>query len=274
MNRIKIIAICIGFCLSSFANAQDANAELGLNEPQVSDSLQTLTFTTSKALADSAYINGDFATAASLYEQLLAGDKEATELYYNLGNSYYKTGDIGHAILNFERALLLNPGDQDARFNLKMAQAKTIDKVEDVPEIFFISWGKSLIDMQSANSWAICGIVFFVLFIVALYFFIFSKNITLKKVGFFGGLFFLVVVVSANLFAAYQKGRLENRESAIIMQPSVTVRSTPSESGTALFLIHEGHKVGIKDNSMKSWKEIKLEDGKVGWVPATAIEII
>lgn len=274
MNSIKTIAIFIAICFSSLINAQEAGLENERTDVPVKDSIQILTSTPDKTLADSAYVNGDFATAASIYEQLLAGDKEAAELYYNLGNSYYKSGDIGRSILNYERALLLNPGDQDARFNLKMAQAKTIDKVEDVPEIFFISWGKSLINMQSANSWAVCGIVFFVLFIVALYFFIFSKNVNLKKIGFFSGAFFLIVVISANLFAAYQKGRLENRDSAIIMQPSVTVRSTPSESGTALFLLHEGHKVGIKDNSMKSWKEIKLEDGKVGWVPATAIEVI
>lgn len=118
------------------------------------------------------------------------------------------------------------------------------------------------------------GIVSFLLLIVSLYFFIFSKQVVLKKVGFITGIIFLIVVVMANIFASKQKEELLNRDTAIIMSPSVTVRSTPSENGTSLFILHEGHKVNIKDDSMKDWKEIRLEDGKVGWVPVGSIEII
>ena len=114
----------------------------------------------------------------------------------------------------------------------------------------------------------------FLLLIVSLYFFIFSKQVVLKKVGFITGIIFLIVVVMANVFASKQKEELLNRDTAIIMSPSVTVRSTPSENGTSLFILHEGHKVNIKDDSMKDWKEIRLEDGKVGWVPVGSIEII
>ena len=112
------------------------------------------------------------------------------------------------------------------------------------------------------------------LLIIALYFFIFSKQIVLKKVGFILGIVFLIVTICSNLFASQQKEHLVNRNEAIVMNPSVTVRSTPSESGTSLFILHEGRKVNVKDNSMKEWKEIRLEDGKVGWVPASAIEVI
>jgi len=127
---------------------------------------------------------------------------------------------------------------------------------------------------MSVDSWAIWGIVNFLLLIVSLYFFIFSKQVVLKKVGFITGIIFLIVVVMANVFASKQKEELLNRDTAIIMSPSVTVRSTPSENGTSLFILHEGHKVNIKDDSMKDWKEIRLEDGKVGWVPVGSIEII
>lgn len=226
-----------------------------------------------KAEGDSAYIKEDYATAIQVYESLLKNG-EAAEIYYNLGNSYYKIGEIAKAVLNYERALLLQPGNNDIRANLEVARAKTIDKVEPVPEVFFVSWTRSLINSMSVDAWAIWGIISFILLIVALYLFIFSKQVTCKKAGFISGIIFLIITICANLFASEQKEHLVNRNEAIVMNPSITVRSTPRESGTSLFILHEGRKVSVKDNSMKEWKEIRLEDGKVGWVPASAIEVI
>lgn len=226
-----------------------------------------------KSMGDSSYLKNDYISAVQIYESLLK-DGESSELYYNLGNSYYKMGEIAKAILNYERGLLLNPGDADLRFNLNMAKSKTVDKVEDTPEIFLISWAKSLINLWSINTWAIVGIIFFLFFITCLYFFIFSKQVMIKKIGFFLGLFSLLLVIFANIFAGIQKKRILNRDYAIVMTPNVVVRSTPSESGTNLFVLHEGHKILIKDNSMKNWKEIRLNDGKVGWVPSSSIEVI
>ena len=194
-----------------------------------------------KAEGDSAYVKNDYASAIQIYEALLK-EGEAAEVYYNLGNSYYKAGDIAKAILNYERALLIQPGNADIRANLEIARAKTIDKVIPVPEVFFVSWTKSLINCLSVDAWAKVGVVCFVLL--------------------------------ANVFAFQQKNELLNRNNAIVLTPSVTVRSTPSESGTSLFILHEGRKVEIKDNSMRKWKEIRLEDGKVGWVPASSVEVI
>ena len=226
-----------------------------------------------KAEGDSAYVKNDYASAIQIYEALLK-EGEAAEVYYNLGNSYYKIGEIAKAVLNYERALLLQPGNSDIRANLEVARAKTIDKVEAIPEVFFVSWIKSLINSMSVDAWATLGIISFILLIVALYSFIFSKQILWKKTGFISGIIFLIITICANLFASEQKEHLVIRNEAIVMNPSVTVRSTPSESGTSLFILHEGRKVSIKDNSMKEWKEIRLEDGKVGWVPASAIEAI
>ena len=226
-----------------------------------------------KTKGDSAYIKEDYAAAIQIYEALLKNG-EAADVYYNLGNSYYKIGEIAKAVLNYERALLLQPGNGDIRANLEVARAKTIDKVEPVPEVFFVSWIKSLTNSMSVDAWATWGIVSFILLIVSLYFFIFSKQIMWKKIGFISGIIFLIITVCSNLFASQQKENLVNRNEAIVMNPSVTVRSTPSESGTSLFILHEGRKVNVKDNSMKEWKEIRLEDGKVGWVPASAIEVI
>ena len=226
-----------------------------------------------KAEGDSAYMRNDFAAAIEIYEALLQNG-EAPEVYYNLGNSYYKSGDIARAILNYERALLLAPGNADIRANLEVARAKTIDKVTPVPEIFFVAWTKSLINCLSVDAWAKYGIAFFLLLLVSLALYVVSTQTRWKKAGFFCGLVCLVFTIVCNVFAAQQKSALTQRNKAIIVAPSVTVRSTPSESGTSLFVLHEGCKVEIKDNTMHEWKEITLEDGKVGWVPASDIEVI
>ena len=277
MKKILFFAFGVWISIVSFGQGQAVKDSLqaivgdsiGNSLQQISSSLEDAT----KAEGDSAYMKNDYASAIQIYEALL-NRGEAADIYYNLGNSYYKAGDIAKAILNYERALLLQPGNGDIRENLEIARSKTVDKVEPVPEIFFVSWTKSLINSMSVDSWAVCGVVCFILLIVSLYLFIFSKQIVLKKAGFISGIVFLAVTILANVFANQQKDELANRNSAIVINPSVTVRSTPSESGTSLFILHEGHKVGVKDGSMKDWKEIRLEDGKVGWVPASAIEII
>ena len=226
-----------------------------------------------KAQGDSAYMRNDYASAIQIYESLLTKG-EAAEIYYNLGNSYYKTDDIAKAILNYERALLLQPGNADVRANLEIARSKTIDKVVSVPDIFFVTWTKSLINCLSVDAWAKLGVAFFILLLVSFSLFFFSKQIVWKKSGFIAGIVFLIFVVLSNVFASEQKTELMNRNNAIILSPSVTVRSTPSESGTSLFVLHEGHKIEIKDNSMREWKEIRLEDGKVGWVPPELYEVV
>lgn len=226
-----------------------------------------------KAEGDSAYIRNDFAAAIQIYESLLQ-QGESAEIYYNLGNSYYKAGDIARAILNYERALLLNPGNADIRANLEIARSKTVDKVEPVPEIFFVTWIKSLINCQSSDAWARTAIAAFLLLLASLSIFFFTQQVKWKKIGFGGTVAFLIIVVVANVFASTQKSCLTERKDAIILSPSVTVRSTPSESGTGLFILHEGRKVEIKDGSMREWKEIRLEDGKVGWVPTSTVEVI
>ena len=228
----------------------------------------------SKAQADSAYINNDFASAVYLYENILANQGESADIYYNLGNSYYKMDNIAKAILNYEKALLLNPGNGDIRFNLELAQSKTVDKVTPMSEMFFITWTKSLINTMNEKGWARMGITTFIIMLVALALYFFSKKIALKKTGFMVAVIMLLVCIVSNIFASSQKTDAQNHDTAIIMAPSVTVKSTPNEGGTELFILHEGRKVNIKDNTMRDWKEIQLEDGNAGWVPASVIEII
>lgn len=277
INLVWMMLLLVTSVQNTFAMSEDSVGIVGndsINTQSRSEfSAARQTGNITKAEGDSAYIRNDFAAAIQIYEGLLQ-QGESSEVYYNLGNSYYKSGDIARAILNYERALLLNPGNGDIRANLEIARSKTIDKVESIPDIFFITWIKSLINCFGSDTWAQMAVVSFLLLLISLAIFFFSQQSKWKKMGFSGAILFLLLVILTNLFASEQRSYLTERNKAIILAPSVTVRSTPSESGTSLFILHEGSKVEIKDNSMREWKEILLEDGKVGWLPTSSIEVI
>lgn len=260
MKRLLIyMCVCMYACISLCAQ-----------NTTFSDS--TVVYT--KAMADSAYAKADYATAIHIYEQLLATEGEAASVYYNLGNAYYKSNDIAHSILNYERALLLDPSNEDIQFNLELARSKAVDKNAIVSELFFVRWFRDFSSIMPVDGWAKCGILCFIVLILCLTLFIFNKKSKTKKIIFIFALLSLICTILANVIASNQKDKMIYRESAIIMEPSVTVRSTPSTSGTELFILHEGKKVTIKDDSMKEWKEIEIEDGNIGWLPASAIEQI
>ncbi len=226
-----------------------------------------------KADADSAYTQERYQKAAQLYEQLLKKGV-SSELYYNLGNSYYRMDNMTKAVLNYERALLLSPGDGDIRFNLQMARAKTIDKIVPESEMFFVTWYRSLVNLQSVDAWARLALISLVLAIILALAYLFANAIWLRKVGFFGGFFFVLLFLFSNLFAWQQKKALIHRSGAIIIRSAVNVKSTPSSHGTDLFILHEGTKVNITDDTMRGWKKIRVADGKEGWLETKEIEII
>ena len=235
--------------------------------------LPLTTHAVTKAEADSAYTRGQYQQAISDYEALLKNGASA-ELYYNLGNAYYRTENITRAVLNYERALLLSPGDRDIRFNLQLAQSKTIDKIVPESEMFFITWYHSLVNLMSVDGWARMAIFSLALVIVLFLIYLFSEPVWLRKMGFFGGMILLVIFLLSNIFAWQQKQNLLFRKGAIVTASSVPVKSTPAKNGTDLFILHEGTKVSITDGSMKGWKEIRLADGKEGWIESNKIEMI
>ena len=227
-----------------------------------------------KIAADSAYVNGNYSEAIEIYEQIIADENESADLYYNLGNAYYKADNIAKAILNFERALLLSPSDDDIKFNLELARSKTVDKVAPTHKFFLVSWIESIVNLLGMHTWAVAAVVAFIIFLTTALLFLFGKNIAMRKACFAVALVSLFATFFAHMSALHLYHYLTVRNDAIIVQPSVTAKSTPSNSGTDLFVIHEGRKVKISDDSMREWKEIELEDGNIGWVPTASLENI
>ena len=223
--------------------------------------------------ANEAYSKNNFKAASNLYEEILKTNGASAIVYYNLGNSYYKLNKVAPSILNFERALLLEPGNNDIRFNLEIAKLKTVDKIEPVGDFFLTEWFRAIQNLLSTDAWSYFSIICFILLIICLFLFFFSRRILLKKLGFYVGLVLLVSVVLGNCFAYNQKKKLTQRNEAIIFAPTTTIKSSPDNSGTDLFILHEGTKVKMK-NKLGNWNEIETADGNVGWIKSSEIEII
>lgn len=224
--------------------------------------------------ADSAYIQGDYLTAISIYEWVIENQGVNATLYMNLGNCWLKRDEIAKAILYYERAYLIDPSDPDVRFNLELARTKTVDKVSPVNQLFITVWYKKLLAVLDVNEWAVLTVILFALTVMLVGVLLFSKKSGIRKISFSFSAFFLLLSILSFIFATTQMGNLKERDTAIIMSPSVTVKSTPTSTGTDLFIIHEGRKVKILDSSMKEWVEIRLEDGNTGWIPVNVMEII
>ena len=273
MKRLFIhIILATAFCAFCYADKEEPVNQTG----NVTNNLRKVSIIkgATKEAADSAYKKEDFETAAQLYESLIAIDGESPVFYYNLGNCYYKQDNIPQAIICYERAFLLDPGDADIRANLALARGKTVDKVTPPSEMFFVTWARALVNAMSIDKWAVVAINSFVLMLVLVLILIFANAVWMRKTAFYGAVVMFCICAVANLAAFSQHRTLTDRDYAVVIAPSVVVKSSPSESSTELFVIHEGAKVHVEDASMKGWREIKLEEGKIGWVPVDAIEVI
>lgn len=226
-----------------------------------------------KQNADDEYAKGNYQQAIKDYQEILKTGV-SSEIYYNLGNAYYRTDNITQALLAYERALQLSPGDNDIRYNLQYARSKTIDKITPETEMFFVTWYHSLVNFTSVDRWANTAIVSIVMALLLILVFLFAPQMWARKSGFYGSAAFLLLFAFANLFAFQQKHELETKQGAIVIAPTVNVKKTPAASGTDVFVIHEGTRVDITDRGMKQWRGIKLADGREGWLKTSQIEEI
>ncbi|WP_421918987.1 tetratricopeptide repeat protein [Marinifilum sp.] len=223
--------------------------------------------------ANDFYQKGEYDKAIKSYEFVLETHIEAPEIYFNLANSYYKTGQIAPAILNYERAKLLSPEDEDIQYNLKMAQAHVLDKLEVLPELFVKRWVSGIRNAFSADLWSYLSIGLFFLCLLFGCFYLYSNKVGLKKAGFFfAGVCFLLSVLTYS-FASKKTEEITDRKYAIIFSPSVTIKGSPDVSGTELFLLHEGTKVKVTEQ-LGDWLNIQLSDGNKGWLKKEDIEMI
>ncbi|MDR3651945.1 MAG: tetratricopeptide repeat protein [Paludibacter sp.] len=223
--------------------------------------------------ANDLYAKGDYTNAAKQYEKIISTNGVAPELYFNLGNAYYKSNEIGKSILNYERALRLSPNFDDARYNLELAQLKVVDNIIPTPTFFLGRWIQNLIKLLTSNQWIFISVTIFILSLITVFLFIFGPTRVIRKISFYFGIVFLGISLLAFIFAGVRKNQISNHRNAIVMTGVISVKSAPDKSGTDLFQLHEGTKVTIK-STLGSWTEIKLANGSIGWVEQSNIETI
>lgn len=227
--------------------------------------------------AEAAYRNKDFSESIKHYEAQIAKNKlvnkESAQLYYNLGNAYFRDNQISKAIVNYERALLLDPGDSDIRHNLRFAKTRIEDKIDSSDNFFINKWVRSVQNLYSANSWATLSIVLFILLIIATGIYMIASRIIIRKIFFYCGLVLISLVIISNVFAFKQKRKITNRSTAIVMSASVSIYTSPDAHSQELFRLHEGAKVNIKREEGR-WVEIQIANGSVGWLQKNNVEVI
>lgn len=223
--------------------------------------------------AGSYYRNGEFDKAIEIYEDLRSKGYEGTSLYFNLGNAYYRIGKIGYAILNYERALKLSPTDDDVKHNLAFANLSTVDRIQPLPTFFLFEWWESLLASLSVNGWTYLAYFFFILLLILVVIYFFAKTIFQQKLILFSGLAALVILLITVLLLIVKINREQTLISGVVIEQSITVKTSPDPESTDAFVIHEGLKVNLEDR-LDEWIKIRLADGKVGWVENKAVEKI
>lgn len=233
------------------------------------------TFDTDSLLksAEAAYIAKDYYSATTIYERVSDSGYSSLELYYNIGNAYYKQGEYPKAILYYERALLLDPTDEDAQFNLTKAKTYVVDKIEVIPEFFIKTWFDRFMVSLNSDTWALFALCFFASSVVGFLLFLFSRQAFIKRMVFIISVFFVIIFGVTGIFSVKTKKILENNVSGIIMTPTVTVKGSPDMEGLDSFIIHEGTKVNVL-RSLAGWYEVRIADGKQGWLRMKDLEKI
>jgi len=219
------------------------------------------------------YNKNHYKEAIATYNQIINAGYYSAPVYFNLGNAYYKDGDLPSALLYYEKAHRLSPGDDDINFNIRFANAKTTDKIEEAPEFFLSKWWKGFILAMSADALAIIAIMLVLLGSGALILYFFSTSFSIKKFSFFGSLVLFFLGIFGVFIVGSQVSYFDNNKQAIIFTSVVNVKGSPAEQAATLFVLHDGTKINISDNS-NGWLKIKLANGNEGWLKLTDVKEI
>lgn len=224
-------------------------------------------------IANTAYNAGNYAQAEECYTRIVEQGLHSAALYFNLANAHFKQDELGKAMLYYNRALRLRPNDEDIRHNLEYAEQSTKDSIEEIPEFFLKTWIKSLRGALSCTAWSILSLIMLVAALVCGLLYLLAQQLSLRKIGFYLMTVTALLFVVTTAFAWSERNMLVERSEAIIMNSAVSIKSSPDRSATELFVLHEGTKVTIGE-TIDGWAEVRIADGRKGWIEQERIERI
>jgi tetratricopeptide (TPR) repeat protein len=223
--------------------------------------------------ANQLYRSVDFQKAVSMYEQIVKNGYSSPELYFNMGNAYFKLKNIPASIISYERAKRLAPHDEDISYNLRLANLRVVDKIEPVPTLFLFDWWRSFVNLLPAEGWALACILSIWLLMISWMFFLVVRSFLIRRIAFLLGSLLLAAAV-LSVVGGFQQDRIEfSTKDAIVFNPSAPVKSAPDPQSIDLFVIHEGVKVEMLD-TVGEWRKIRLADGKIGWISEESLQTI
>jgi len=220
-----------------------------------------------------SYSSANYQEATDKWMDLYNTGYRSASLNYNIANAYFKLQNIPAAILFYERAYLLDPADEDINYNLQIARTMIVDRFQEIPELFFVRWYNVISLLISSNTWAIMSLLTFLICLISVSVYIYSSRYIYKVIGFWFAVSMLFIASSSFALSHRNKDLVSDSQKGIIFSPVVSGKSSPDNSGTDLFVLHEGTKVTIEDK-VGEWYEIRLSDGNKGWVPSNSLDII
>lgn len=223
--------------------------------------------------ANASYQEGDFEGAIDIYEEIIAAGFDSGPLYYNLGNAYYQTGNFARAILNYERALPRMPNDDDLKYNLEMARLMVVDQIEPLPRIFLWDTWDSLRNSFSISTLTALLYAAFVVVLAGISLIVLSRGVRTRRLGLYAGSAAVIILAVTILLLITKVSRLTRDDHGIVVAEVVEVKNAPNPEGPSAFILHAGSKVKITDR-VGQWIQIRLVDGKVGWMTETGLEVI
>lgn len=223
--------------------------------------------------ANEAYNEGDFVKAADLYLEIIDKGEHSAELYFNLGNAYYKLNQIAPSIYYYEKALLLKPNDEEIKNNLAYSQNMTLDAIETLPQTGLSQFYKRFTTVLSYDQWAKTAVFFMILFVLLYIAFYFFRYSTRKRVAFISSIVALFFSILAVVFAFIEFDSFNSDNPAIIFAEESQVKTEPNDRSQQAFVLHEGTKVNVIEE-LNEWKKISLADGNTGWISAENIKLL
>lgn len=272
----RYIALLVSIVLTALTASAHTDETTQLEQTAPAETAEQVVATDYNTLWDSAnvaYNEGDYAKATELYESILADNLHSAKLYFNLGNAYYKQDKLGKAILNYNRALRLAPADEDIRHNLEYATEATKDNIEEIPEFFLTTWVKKVRNLMGCDGWTIFSYAMLIVALIGALAYLLAEVLTYRKAGFYTLCIAALLFIVSTIFAYNEREALVNSSEAIIMSSAAPIKSSPDRAATDLFVLHEGTKLTTGE-SIDGWVEIRIADGRKGWIESSRIEQI